>query len=238
MITLGSGPICYGEGTFNRPNWLEANLPRFNERTREWFSKCIPYMRLHGQYLKASPGGMLMGMHNALSTTVGLAAVMHRMDPMTSHTVTLRSSDDSMSLYLTSDPLQLGPNIEIERKSLKLLGINLSLSKSMIFGKGYGEYTSWFQDGEFVAQYGVETSTLRPQGRNPMDDFYSIAKGAAVSQQRLEMNPMGAYSKIILGVDNCRRLWRIEKSPNQREGISGNVLLLADGPHGPQCAVI
>lgn len=99
----------------------------------------------------------------------------------------------------------------------------------MLFKLGYGEYTSWFQDGDFVAQYGVETSTLRPQGKNPSDDLFSIAKGTSVSQQRLEMNPLGAEAKIRIGVDNCRRLWRITHDPHKREGISSKVLMTADG---------
>lgn len=113
------------------------------------------------------------------------------------------------------------------------MGINLSKSKSMLFDDGYGEYTSWYQDGDFVAQYGVETLTIWPMGKNPMDDVYSVAKGAAVSQQRLEMNPYGVYFKIIVGIDNCRRLWRIRLNPDKRKGILGHVLLVANGGYSP-----
>lgn len=145
------------------------------------------------------------------------------------YTITLRSSDDSMTFYLARESSLLDLCIEVERRALKLLGINLSLSKTLIFKQGYGEYTSWYQDGEFISQFGVETSTVRPQGKNPMDDFYSIAKGTSISQQRLEMNPFGAAAKLTIGIDNCRRLWRIKKDPNKRENISSKVLLLADG---------
>lgn len=106
-----------------------------------------------------------MGIHNALSTIVGLAAVMYRHDPLNSFVVTLRSSDDSMTLYLSDKSENIGHVVEFERKCLKLLGINLSAAKTIIFNKGYGEFTSWYQDGPFISQYGVETSTIRPQGR-------------------------------------------------------------------------
>lgn len=94
MITLGEGPICYNERVFNRPEWIAENLPRFNQSTQQWFSKCLPYMHKQTNYLQAS-SGMLMGMHNALSTTVGLAANMYGQDPLNAYTITLRSSDDS-----------------------------------------------------------------------------------------------------------------------------------------------
>lgn len=229
-ITLGEGPICYSEGGyFNLPKCKAGNLDRYNRETREWFSQCIP--RLSGDqavYLEA-PAGMLMGMHNALSTTIGEAHVMHYQDPIQSSVTTLRSSDDSMTLFLSSTPEMLGKVIEVNRKCLKLLGINLSESKTMIFDEGYGEFTPWFQDGAFVSQYGIETSTLRPQGKNPSDDFYTVAKSTSVSQQRLEINPLGAEAKIKIGVANCRRLWRVKREPGKWEGVSDEVQLLADG---------
>lgn len=205
IITLGEGPICYHQGLFNRPDWILENIYRFNTTTQTWFRRAIPLLVKGTNYINASPG-MLMGMHNALSTTVGLATCMHRQDPQHDYVTTLRSSDDSMTLYLSDNPQRLGSILEIDRKSLKLLGINLSPSKSIVFNQDYGEYSSWYQDGNFVSQYGVETSTLRPQGKNPMDDFHTIAKSTSVSQQRLEMNPFGAEMKIRVGVDNCRRL--------------------------------
>lgn len=229
-ITLGEGPVCYSEsGNFNRPKWEAGNLERYNRETQAWFSQCIP--RLSGDqavYLEA-PAGMLMGMHNALSTTIGEAHVMHYQDPVQSSVTTLRSSDDSMTLFLSSTPEMLGRVIEVNRKCLKLIGINLSESKTMIFDEGYGEFTSWFQDGAFDSQYGIETSTLRPQGKNPSDDFYTVAKSTSVSQQRLEINPFGAKAKIKIGVANCRRLWRVKREPRKWEGVSDEVQLLADG---------
>lgn len=122
MITLGEGPICYSEKVFNRPSWIAENLNRFNQSTQQWFSRCIPYMHGKTNYLQAS-SGMLMGMHNALSTTVGLAANMYGQDSLNAYMITLRSSDDSMTLYLAREPNLLDLCIEMERRSLKLLGI-------------------------------------------------------------------------------------------------------------------
>lgn len=53
----------------------------------------------------------------------------------------------------------------------------LSPAKTFVFLFGFGEYTSWYQDGEFVSQYGVETATLPPQGKMPSDDFLLSSKG-------------------------------------------------------------
>lgn len=57
---------------------------------------------------------MLMGMHNALSTTVALAAVGYGLDPVKQETTTLRSSDDSTSVYFGIDARALYEMILIE----------------------------------------------------------------------------------------------------------------------------
>jgi len=36
-----------------------------------------------------------------------------------------------------------------------------------------------------------------------------------------------------LGVDGCRRLWKIERKPDKRAGVSDNVILLSDGGKSP-----
>lgn len=73
---------------------------------------------------------------------------------------------------------------------------------------------------EIISQYGVETASPRPQGKNPADDFFSIAKSAAVAQTRLEINPYGAEAKILLDCYNCYRLWRIELTQSHRPNIT------------------
>lgn len=203
MIWMGEGPNAETDATYNRLSWAQEDLERMNNRTREWFSRCLPYV-YPPNYLVASPG-MLMGRHNAASTTLALAAVGHH-QPVTTSMTTLRSSDDSMTVFVASSPQELARAIELDRKSLKLLGVNLSIDKTLFFDYQYGEYTSWFQDGSFVAQFGVETSALRPQGKNPHDDFHSIAKSAQVSLTNLTINPLGADIWLRIGIDNVRRL--------------------------------
>lgn len=105
-------------------------------------------------------------------------------------------------------------------KNMGLAGINLSQDKSFFFREGFGEYTSWYMEDKFVSQFGVETSALRPQGRNPNDDIYAIAKGTATSISTLNINPLGASARLKIGVDNVRRLWKINRNPDKREGIS------------------
>lgn len=102
---------------------------------------------------------------------------------MKAKVVTLRSSDDSKTVYVAKDNEELAQAILVERSVLKTIGINLSPDKTFIFPLHYGEYTSWFQDGTFVTQYGVETSSIRPQGKNLPDDFRSIAKSTAFSNK-------------------------------------------------------
>lgn len=70
-ILLGEDIMGYNDSHYNRIPWTEKNLRRMNTRTREWFTKALLF--LDGKYLRSSQG-MLMGMHNAASTTVGLAA--------------------------------------------------------------------------------------------------------------------------------------------------------------------
>lgn len=120
-----------------------------------------------------------MGMLNAGSTTVSLIAANHRMYQDRMKVMCLRSSDDSMTLYMAATVEELRNCVELNRQNLAVAGINLSGSKTFFFPERYGEYTSWYMDQKFVSQFGVETSSLRPQGKNPQDDFYSLAKGTS-----------------------------------------------------------
>lgn len=87
----------------------------------------------------------------------------------------------------------------------------------------------WYMEDKFVSQFGVETSSLRPKGKNPNDDMYAIAKGTAKSISTLNINPLGASARLRIGVDNVRRLWKINRNPDKREGVSDNVLHICDG---------
>lgn len=162
-MSIGEGLTGHTKDTYNRIEWEADNLGRMNGFTREWFSRLVPY--LQDGFIDAGEG-MLMGMHNGASTTLGLAAAGYRC-PESCNVLVLRSSDDSMTVYSVENAELMGPLIELDRKNLKMLGINLSPDKSFLFDHGFGEYTSWFLDGELVSQYGVETSSMRPQGKNP-----------------------------------------------------------------------
>lgn len=117
----------------------------------------------------------------------------------------------------------------MDRKTLKLLDVNLNTEKTLFFDYQYGEYT--FQ--AFVAQFGVETSALRPQGKNPHDDFHSIAKGAQVAMKNLTINPIGAEIWLRVGCDNVRRRYRIQRNSRKRENVKAACLLLSDGGPSP-----
>lgn len=84
-------------------------------------------------------------------------------------------------------------------------------------------------EDKFISQFGVETSSLRPQEKNPNDDMYAIAKGTATSISTLNINPLGASARLRIGIDNVRRLWKINRNPDKREGVSDNVLHICDG---------
>lgn len=149
---------------------------KMDDVTREWFDKTAPH--LEEEYFK-TPYGMLMGMLNAASTTMARAAVPWRLEQGTD-CKTARSGDDSMTVFSAHTTIKLSSNINRLYHNLKIIGINMSVKKTRVFRTKFGELTSWYQDGDFTAQYGVETSSLRPAG-NPSDDFHSIASQAATS---------------------------------------------------------
>lgn len=84
------------EHHFNRPTWDEITKDRLNTQLQTKWD--FLEKKRKGIYVESSPG-MLMGMHNALSTTVALAAVGYGLDIQCQEVVTLRSSDDSTSAY-------------------------------------------------------------------------------------------------------------------------------------------
>nr|APG77880.1 polymerase PB1 [Hubei earwig virus 1] len=221
-VITGPGPIGISEGIYNRVEW--KHLHRLNGNTRNNIAPI--YDKLEGDFIFSSPG-MLMGMLNAASTTVGLLAQGYALNP-NQEVITLRSSDDSTTVYAGDSPQTLENCIEKTRRSLSLLGINMSKEKTFFFTEGYSEYTSWYQDKKFLSQYGVETSTLRPQGKNPYDDAYNIAKGTATALQTLSINHLGAMIKLLIGIDNVRRLWRVEMD-NLKRGMGPKIQLIADG---------
>uniref|UniRef100_W8CDN0 RNA-directed RNA polymerase catalytic subunit n=1 Tax=Ceratitis capitata TaxID=7213 RepID=W8CDN0_CERCA len=221
-IHLGPGLIIENENHYNRKNWSEYTKEELNCRTYEWFSK----VKLSDMnYIEASPG-FLMGMLNAASTTVGLLPSNY-ISIDNAKIKTLRSSDDSMSVYVGGDSKSLISVIFTNYLMCKKIGINMSTKKTLFFREGFGEYTSWYQDGEFVGQSGTETASIRPGGMNPQEDFNNIAIQTAVLMRTHIINAFGAAQRLLLGVNNVRRLYRI-KSKEDSE-LSSYVRFLADG---------
>lgn len=229
-INLGPGVIISNDSEYQRVDW--CNVPRgcLNKKTAKWHEEIKPYLE-EDNYVLSSPG-FLMGMLNAASTTVGLIAVGYKQMREVEVT-TLRSSDDSMTVFAAPSIKELAKSIEINRKSLKLIGINPSTSKSLFFEKGYGEYTSWYQDGDFIAQCGVETSSLKPGGSNAQDDFNTIASNTTTLLRTNTINKIGAISRIMVGIDNVRRLWKVGRNSGKRPELTRSVVFLADGGDCP-----
>lgn len=228
-IWLGKGHSVTNDNSASNLMWTEECIPMMNEKTKEWFMKASQH--IEEGYLKA-PYGMLMGMLNATSTTMVLATVNWRKQTGTD-CKSARSSDDSMTVFSAKDARDLKCNIRRVYDNMCLMGVNISTKKTRFFRQGFGEVTSWYQDGEFGGQYGVETSALRPVGNNPADDFHAIAAQTATSMRTGTTNKFGAQARICLGVDNCRRLWKIKQEFGKRPGISANVQVLSDGGKNP-----
>uniref|UniRef100_A0AAT9JAH8 RNA-directed RNA polymerase catalytic subunit n=1 Tax=Blattella germanica orthomyxovirus 1 TaxID=3133491 RepID=A0AAT9JAH8_9ORTO len=232
QIQLGPGVMIQDAHYFKRIKWVDEEVKLCTEQTQQWYEEVKPYISKDRKYLFTSPG-MLMGMLNAGSTTLGLLAANHRMNPDTMRVITLRSSDDSMTKYMSIGSAENALCVEMNRRNLCLIGINLSPDKTFFFQAGFGEYTSWYMDKSFVAQFGVETASIRPQGKNPPDDFFSISKSTAIGLATLSFNHVGAEARLRIGIDNVRRLWRVKRDDGKREGIKPLVLLLSDGGRSP-----
>nr|DBA44211.1 TPA_asm: polymerase PB1 [Orthomyxo-like virus forcipomyiae] len=222
-IHIGEMPIVSDEFVFSRPEFTEENIEMFNEKTQKWMKSLIPFKI--GPYIESS-NGMLMGMHNALSTTVGLAA----MDNGNKQMISLRSSDDSSTVYAARNPEELRQILQTEMFYYKASGINLSVEKTLVCPVQYAEFTSWYIDKDFVSQWGSDTSSLRPGGKNPFEDMFSGIKQTSVSQTRLECNPFGGMARIRLISSNVKRLYRItDKRQSYHDNVSDIVRLHADG---------
>lgn len=75
-ITLGEGPTAVNEFSQNRLRWREEDIHRMKSKTKDRFTESLEYLE-ENEFMFASPG-MLMGMHNAASTTLALAATGFR----------------------------------------------------------------------------------------------------------------------------------------------------------------
>ncbi|UPT53756.1 MAG: polymerase PB1 [Bactrocera correcta orthomyxo-like virus isolate Bz] len=225
-IHLGPGLMIENDKFYNRKQWDEYKLDELNLQTRTWYSQ----VKISGKnYIEASPG-FLMGMLNAASTTIGLLPSNFINIP-SAKIQTLRSSDDSMTVYVAKDSKTLLNLLVQNYICCKLVGINMSTKKTIFFPEGYGEFTSWYQDKDFVGQSGTETSSLRPSGTNPQEDFNNVAIQTAVSMRTHTINFMGALQKLMIGIINVRSLYNIEVK--EREELTHGVTFLADGGLNP-----
>ncbi|QQO86214.1 polymerase basic 1 protein [Lake Chad virus] len=229
-IYLGKGHVINNETHAALLQWKEEHEKYMSEKTKAWFIQVKEHLD-HEGYVKA-PFGMLMGMLNAGSTTLALPATSWRLEPgMDCKTV--RSSDDSMTVFSGRTRQLLMRNINRFYDNLKLLGVNISKKKTRFFQLKFGEYTSAYQDGDFTAQYGVETAALRPEGSNPPDDFHSVASQTATSLRAGTVNFVGAQFRLGVGVDNVRRLYKIDRIENKRPGVPDSAVVLSDGGPSP-----
>lgn len=225
-IHLGPGVTIIGKNFYCRRQWDEYKPEELNDKTRTWLGK----VKISGKnYIEASPG-FLMGMLNAASTTIGLLPSNFYEDDFSTVT-TLRSSDDSMSVYAANTNEMLVKVLLGNYQNCKLIGINMSEKKTLLCAHRFGEYTSWYQDGDFVGQSGTETSSLRPGGINPQEDFNNLAVQTAILLRNYTINVFGAMQRLQIGIGNIRRLYNIKSK--ERPTISQKVLFLADGGLNP-----
>ncbi|CAF4890617.1 unnamed protein product [Pieris macdunnoughi] len=206
----------------------DEHMVSMNERTKEWYGRLKDYITDDRRYLRSSPG-MLMGMLNAASTTIGLLPMNLNMPRNQMKVVCMRSSDDSTTKYLSDNAENNKRCVIRNKQNLSLIGINLSPDKTFFLPEGIAEYTSWYIDGKFVSQYGTEVPSIRPQGKSPYDDLYAIAKGTSTLLQTLSINHLGATARIRIGVAACKRVWRMKEfASNIRKNVSLKVQLIED----------
>lgn len=144
-VQLGQGVTATGNNSYKRITWSDTaeNMMRMNTKTQGWFKKIIPLLTKDKEFIRASPG-MLMGMMNAASSTLGIIPTNHRMNNQHRKVISMRSSDDSMSIFLAKTPGENAACVECNKRNLEMIGINLSTSKTLFFKEGFGEYTSWY----------------------------------------------------------------------------------------------
>lgn len=84
-----------------------------------------------------------------------------------------------------------------------------------------------------MKQYGVETSSLKPGGKNPQDDFNYVVSNTL--QLIRIINVLGAITRIAVRVDNVRILWniKVKYGEAERKNIGENVIFLTDGGKNP-----
>ena len=162
-IQLGNGVMIKNDRFFRRIQRNVFDVAMCGESTMQLYSEIKHLITADRRYLRASPG-MLMGRLNVGSTTFGLLAVNHRMDPNVMKVITLRSSADSMTKYMGVEADSVSMCVMKNKRNLEMISINLSKDKTFLFREGYGEYTSWYMDGQFVTQFWCGSRILKTSG--------------------------------------------------------------------------
>uniref|UniRef100_A0AAT9JFT9 RNA-directed RNA polymerase catalytic subunit n=1 Tax=Neotermes castaneus orthomyxovirus 1 TaxID=3133494 RepID=A0AAT9JFT9_9ORTO len=233
IVWLGKGPLLQNNTSRIRCDWSnrmpEGAFNPKNQALIEFYKSHID-PEYHPGYLQA-PTGMLMGMLNAGSTVVGLYHLSLPSAPGVRRSY-LRSSDDSAYKIEALTPEGGFREVVSLYWREKICAINLSINKSVWLSEIF-EYTSWYAHSDFVGTYGIEVTTIRPQGNNPQDDFYNVTISTKQSLQTLTLNFLGAECKLRLGINNTRSLWKPIPLGELRNKVSKRVILLANG--GDRC---
>nr|QPZ88437.1 putative polymerase PB1 [Soybean thrips quaranja-like virus 3] len=232
-INLGQGFLFENDKFYNRLEWNDLDYRLLNDYNQPWFRSIGSLLEPNG-YIRASPG-FLMGMFNAASTIIGLIA-SGGLQLQHTKICSLRSSDDSMTVFTAGSIDALVNLIYLMYNIYRLFGINPSKEKNFLFPEGYGEYTSSYQDGQFVGQYGVETSSLKPGGHNPQDDFNATISNTLQLIRTNTINILGCISRIMLGIQNVRMAWNIKPNLKDKlveQGTPLKVIFLSEGGINP-----
>ncbi|CAB3232780.1 unnamed protein product [Arctia plantaginis] len=133
-INLGIGFLLEESDFYNRMKWCEIDDKQLNEKSRLWFNKINSKID-NEDYVEAS-AGFLMGMLNACSTTMGLVAISG-INVQNTIVRSLRSSDDSMTVFVADSIQNLAKLISLIYSVYRLFGINPSKEKTILFPEGY-----------------------------------------------------------------------------------------------------
>lgn len=90
-IQIGPGVVVTDNNAFSRIEWKDyhEDVDKMNQATKDWYLKIKHLITEDRKFIRCSPG-MLMGMLNAASTTLGVIPSNYRMNNVICITLTLR----------------------------------------------------------------------------------------------------------------------------------------------------
>lgn len=77
------------------------------------------------------------------------------------------------------------------------------------------------------------TSSLKPGGSNVQDDINSSIALTLNLMRTYVINAFGAISRIVIGVNNCKKLWNTKKNTLLTDEISTDIIFMGDGGKNP-----